>query len=64
MTVDIADKVAVVTGASRGIGYASASAQAIEGVHVVASARNADQLNELVKEVKSLGVRGIAVVGD
>jgi 3-oxoacyl-[acyl-carrier protein] reductase len=64
MTVDIADKVAVVTGASRGIGYASASALAKEGVHVVASARNADQLNDLVKEVKSLGVRGKAVVGD
>jgi 3-oxoacyl-[acyl-carrier protein] reductase len=42
---------AVVTGASRGIGRAIASALAAEGADVVAAARNADKLKELAASV-------------
>ncbi len=57
-------KIAVVTGASRGIGRAVAIALAYEGVHVVVTARNGDELNSLVQEVEALGVQGLAVAGD
>jgi len=43
---------AVVTGASRGIGRAIASALAAEGADVVAAARNAEKLRELVASVQ------------
>ncbi|MEO9362369.1 MAG: SDR family oxidoreductase [Nitrososphaera sp.] len=45
------DRVAVVTGASSGIGYATALAPAGAGVRVAAGARRADRLAELEKEI-------------
>lgn len=45
------DKVALVTGASRGIGYASCIALAKEGATIVGTARNAKDLESLQKAV-------------
>lgn len=54
-------KVALLTGASSGIGLATAHALAAEGAHVVAVARSADKLAELTA---ALGDRVTAVTAD
>ena len=50
-------KVALVTGASRGIGRAIAKALALQGAHVVALARTKGGLEELYDELKALGAQ-------
>jgi 3-oxoacyl-[acyl-carrier protein] reductase len=60
----LAGKVAIVTGASRGIGRSISVALAGQGAKVVASARNAEALENLVAEIKALGGEAVAVVGD
>jgi NAD(P)-dependent dehydrogenase (short-subunit alcohol dehydrogenase family) len=47
MDLELTDKVAVVTGASKGIGFAVTRALAGEGAHVVAGARTTDSLQNL-----------------
>jgi NAD(P)-dependent dehydrogenase (short-subunit alcohol dehydrogenase family) len=51
----LADRVALVTGASRGIGYAAALALARAGAHVVAVARTVGGLEELDDAIKAGG---------
>jgi len=58
------DKVAIVTGASRGIGRSIALDLVARGARVVASARNVQLLEDLVTEIKAQGGEAIAVVGD
>lgn len=54
---DIKGQTAVITGASRGIGRAAAVALAKVGVNIAATARNAEQLADLVTECEGYGVR-------
>jgi NAD(P)-dependent dehydrogenase (short-subunit alcohol dehydrogenase family) len=51
----LADRIALITGASRGIGYASALALAKAGAHVVAVARTVGGLEELDDAIRGLG---------
>lgn len=57
-------KVAIVTGASSGIGRAAARLFAREGAAVVVSARRGDALEALVGEIEAAGGRAAAVAGD
>ncbi|MFN3167381.1 MAG: 3-oxoacyl-[acyl-carrier-protein] reductase [Phycisphaeraceae bacterium] len=53
---DPSDKrIAIVTGASRGLGAATAKHLAADGRHVVCVARNEDKLNEVKAEIESAG---------
>ena len=56
--------VAIVTGASRGIGRAVALRLAADGFHVACCARSADKLAEAVAEIESAGGTGEAVTMD
>ena len=51
----LSEKIALVTGASRGLGYALARSLAAEGAHVIALARTAGGLEELDDEIQAAG---------
>ncbi|OKO81057.1 SDR family NAD(P)-dependent oxidoreductase [Bradyrhizobium sp. NAS96.2] len=55
MTKPLASRIALVTGASRGIGYATSVALAKAGAHVVAVARTQGGLEELDDEIRQHG---------
>lgn len=57
-------KVALVTGAARGIGKEIALTLAREGADIVANALNAPKLERLAAEVATLGRRTLTVTGD
>jgi 7-alpha-hydroxysteroid dehydrogenase len=58
------DKVAVVTGAGRGIGAATAVALAEAGADVVISSRTESDLNGVAKRVEEVGRRALVVPAD
>ncbi len=58
------DQVAVVTGASRGIGRCIALSLSRSGARLVVSARNEKALAELVEEIRSGGGEAVAVAAD
>jgi 7-alpha-hydroxysteroid dehydrogenase len=60
----LADRAAVVTGAGRGIGAATAVALAEAGADVVISARTEDQLREVAARIEAVGRRAVVVPAD
>ncbi|MEX2246572.1 MAG: glucose 1-dehydrogenase [Dehalococcoidia bacterium] len=64
MDLELRGKVALITGASRGIGRAIALALASEGCDVALVARGEERLRETEREVAARGVRTAAVVAD
>lgn len=64
MSKSLEGKVGVITGASSGIGAATARAMAGAGMNVVLMARRADRLAEVAQSVEALGQRAHVVVGD
>jgi len=55
MPLPLTDRIALVTGASRGIGYATARALAKAGAHIIAVARTQGGLEELDDEIRQAG---------
>ncbi len=58
------DKIIIVTGASSGIGEATALLLAEHQVHLVLMARREDRLNQLAEKVRSLGSTAMVVAVD
>lgn len=58
------DKIILVTGASSGIGHASALELARRGAKIVASARSADKVEQLIATIKAEGGEATGLVAD
>ncbi|MCB0053447.1 MAG: SDR family NAD(P)-dependent oxidoreductase, partial [Caldilinea sp.] len=65
MDLNLANKTAVITGASQGIGLAVASSLAREGVHVVLCARNGERAAAAASAIAAeFGVQALAIAAD
>ncbi len=64
MELGLAGKVAVITGASRGIGRAIAHGLAAEGCRLAICARGEDRLQETAAELRAAGADVLAVAAD
>ena len=60
----LSKKVAIITGASSGIGYATARLFAREGAKVVVAARRQPELDALVEDITQAGGHAVALAGD
>lgn len=58
------DKVAIITGASSGIGRAAALLFASEGAAVILNARGAGPLDEVAQQIYALGGQAVTIAGD
>ena len=63
MDLGLTGRVVVVTGGSRGIGFAAAQALVAEGAHVVVCARRAEQLQRAVEQLRIAAVNGASAEG-
>lgn len=64
MNLELSEKTVVVTGGSKGIGYATAKTFLEEGANVFICARNENELNSAVKELKNYGnIKGFVLDG-
>ncbi len=61
---ELEGKAAIVTGASRGIGAATAQELARQGVAVVLAARNLDEIEKVAAEIRSAGGKASAIACD
>ena len=61
---DLSGRVAVVTGASSGLGVQMAKALALHGADIAVLARRKEKLDQVSEEIKSMGVKCIAVKCD
>ncbi|MDM9384042.1 SDR family NAD(P)-dependent oxidoreductase [Chlorogloeopsis sp. ULAP01] len=64
MTGKLEGKVAIITGASAGIGEATALALAAEGAKVVLAARRGDRLDALAQRIASSGGSALSIITD
>ncbi|NIG57268.1 SDR family NAD(P)-dependent oxidoreductase [Chitinophaga sp. Cy-1792] len=64
MDLQLKDKVAIVTGASKGIGNAIAAALAKEGAKVIITARNEDEVEDAAATMRLSGYDVTAIVAD
>lgn len=60
----LTNKIALITGASSGIGHATAKLFAKQGAAVLVTARNKELLNALVNEIREQGGTAITCAGD
>lgn len=64
MDLGISGRVALVTGASRGLGRAIAVRLAQEGMHVAIAARDRSSLDRVAEDIRALGVKALPIVAD
>ena len=62
--MDIKNKTVIITGASSGIGEATALKLSKEGANVVLTARRKERLQELKSKIEKEGGKAIVVAGD
>lgn len=64
MDLGVKGKIALLSGASRGLGFATARILAMEGAHLAINARDEDQLAAAGEELAGLGAEVILLPGD
>jgi 3-oxoacyl-[acyl-carrier protein] reductase len=62
--LDLKNKTAIIAGASRGIGRASALALAAEGANLVLAARGRTDLEAVAEQARAAGVEALPIVAD